>query len=61
MILAVIGMKLKAERVTFKYCGPVQRRDWLESPPAESAGFSFAQGFAPAGAVVVKDLLTTPE
>jgi hypothetical protein len=32
MILAVVRMKLKAERATFKYSGPVQCRDWLEKP-----------------------------
>jgi hypothetical protein len=39
IILAAVRMKLKAVRVTFKYSGPVQRRDWSESPPTQSGGF----------------------
>jgi hypothetical protein len=38
--LAAVRMKLKAVRVTFKYSGPVQRRDWLENPPTQPGGFS---------------------
>jgi hypothetical protein len=47
IILAVVRMKLKAVRVTFKYSGPVQCRDWLESPLTQPGGFFFEGAVRP--------------
>jgi hypothetical protein len=49
-------MKLKAARATFKHSGPVQCRDWLESPPTSAGGFFFEPLLTPRRQIVTGGL-----